>query len=149
MNKATYLCALALLAIGAASSANAITWDFSNYGAGDLLANTKTFTAGGQSISAYGYTTALAQVDLWYKNDSSGETGLGLANHPYHEIMAGNFISLMMPTSFARTYDVTLDSLQCPLAASPRRRPTSTSAAAQRAAANSWRRSPDRPWRRT
>ena len=119
MNKVTYLSALALLAVGAAPSANAITWDFSNFGAGDLGSYTKTFTAGGQSITAYGSTLALAHVDLWYKNDGSSEEGLGLANDPQHEIIAGNFISLLMPTSFARTYDLTLDSLQSPPSSNP------------------------------
>lgn len=111
MKKITYLFAVAALSSSAA--ATAITWNFSNYGGGDLGSNTKTFTTGGQSITAYGYKPSGA-VDLYYKISSASETGLGLADDRQHEILPSHFIELLMPTAFSKTYQIKLASLQGP-----------------------------------
>jgi hypothetical protein len=73
--------------------------DFQNLGLGDLGAGAKTFSDGGASITAEGFS-ASGPVDLWAKvSGSPSETGLGLANDSAaHEILPGSFVQLDLGT---------------------------------------------------
>ena len=116
---------LGLLVAGllASAAASATTWNFGNYGTGDLGASSKVFSSDGLNLSvmslaactgsAVGSTCSSSQVDLWKKSGGVGETGLGLANDPEHEILAtyGLGISLLIPHSADATYSFTLGSL--------------------------------------
>ncbi len=57
------------------NSAFADTINFGGLG-GDLGSNSHTFTSGSSSLSVMGYTN----TDLYSKNSSGDENGLGLAN---------------------------------------------------------------------
>jgi hypothetical protein len=83
VKQALFILAFALLA----GRANAtITFNLGS-AAGDLTSS-HTYTAGGLSIIATGYDSHGALTDLWGKNDSGDEVGLGLKNDPTgdHEI---------------------------------------------------------------
>lgn len=106
--------------------AAATTWNFTEHGSGDLDNDSGplAFTTGGQTITVSGYDTPSKTDELWKKTDGFGETGLGLEGSPQHEIGPGEFISLLMPTAFSRTYTLTLGSLQGPPQSKPAERAT-------------------------
>jgi hypothetical protein len=89
---------LACAAFAVAAQANDVTIDFVNLGLGDLGSGAKTFSDGGASIVAQGFS-ASGPVDLYAKDGgTSSEHGLGLANDSAdHEIMSGSFIQLTVP----------------------------------------------------
>ena len=113
-SKVGHLASATVLACALSAPAAATTLDFSTNGTGNLGSYTSTFTVAGQSITAYGFEPGPSTVHLWYKAGGVGEMGLGLADDPQHEVLPGHFITLLMPTSFSRTYTLTLDSLQGP-----------------------------------
>ena len=108
-----------VLACALSAPAAAITWDFSTNSPPANLGPSSTFTVSMESITAYGFKNGLnslspSATDLYYKASGPGETGLGLADDPQHEIRPGEFISLLMPLPFSQTYTITLGSLQHP-----------------------------------
>jgi hypothetical protein len=85
--------ALALAAMAMATSANAATviFDFGAAPHQNNLGPMETYTIGGLSIIASGFSYAPwwatpAPIDLYGKHDGATESGLGLDNDPQHEI---------------------------------------------------------------
>jgi hypothetical protein len=76
------------------ASAIPLDWNFQDHTG--LLGNTQTFTAGGFSLTARGFTAGDAGTALFSKNLGGDENGLGLASDPSgnDEISGGNFIQL-------------------------------------------------------
>jgi hypothetical protein len=93
-----FLTMTACVGFAAAAHATDVTITFLENGLGDLGSGAKTFTDGGASITAQGFS-ASGPVDLWAKQSGDpAETGLGLANDPTdHEIFPGSFIQLTVP----------------------------------------------------
>jgi hypothetical protein len=92
-----FLTMTACVGFAAAAQATDVTIDFQNHGTGNLGVTTDTFSDGGASIVASGFS-ATGPVDLWVKSGSPSETGLGLANDTTdHEILPGSFIQLTVP----------------------------------------------------
>ena len=92
MNKVLALSALVVLFVVAPVSAATITWNFSNFGTGDLGAVTKSFNA--TSPAGLPAIIATGSSHLYYKNDGGDETGLGLVGNSDHEIEPGDYIIL-------------------------------------------------------
>jgi len=91
--------ALALAASALATGANAATvlFDFSLAPHQNNIGTTETYTSGGLSIFAAGFTAAGVATDMWGKHSGGDENGLGLANDPTgdHEIYFGKgFVQL-------------------------------------------------------
>ena len=88
-------------AFAAAANANTITFGFLNHGHNVDLGSTFTFTQGGYSLTATGFTTAGLPTDLYAKFASGNkhETGLGTARGNDHEINSTDFIQLTLPTT--------------------------------------------------
>jgi hypothetical protein len=90
---------LACAGFAAVAQAGTVTINFQELGSNlDLGPGAKTFTAGGVSLTAQGFSLT-GDVDLWAKLTSGdpSETGLGLANDADHEIHKGSFIQLSIP----------------------------------------------------
>jgi len=97
---------LAATALGVCSAQAAIvTWDLSSK-TGDL-GQTESYTSGGISLTAAGFTSASFshKTDLYGKNGSGNEKGLGLENDGDHEISGDNIIRIDF--SNARTAGLT------------------------------------------
>jgi hypothetical protein len=92
VKKAFILSALAALFVIAPASAATITWNFSNFGTGDLGSVTKSFNA--TSPAGLPAIVATGNHHLYYKNDGGDETGLGLVGDSDHEIEPGDYIIL-------------------------------------------------------
>jgi hypothetical protein len=73
---------LAAMAMATSASAATIVYDFSAAPHQDNLGPTETYTVGGLSIVASGFTAANAPTALFGKHDGGDENGLGLANDP-------------------------------------------------------------------
>jgi hypothetical protein len=84
------------LALGLASPAYALTvnWDFGQHPG--LLGNTQTFSAGGETLTARGFTGGDVGTRLFSKTGGGDENGLGLSNDPTgdDEITGRNFVQL-------------------------------------------------------
>lgn len=87
------------------------TFNFGANGNGDI-GQSDTFTAGGDSITLWGFTgnASNPNTDLWYKTGGGDETGLGLLNDPSneHEIVGSSFIQF----TAAGIKTITLGSVQ-------------------------------------
>jgi hypothetical protein len=83
---------LALLLSCSAFASSVTTFSFVQHGNGSM-SNTATFTAGSYSLTAYGFRDGNHTDDLFFKNGSGDENGLGLL-HGYsnHEIGGTAFI---------------------------------------------------------
>lgn len=84
-------CALSVVCLFAGSSAWAtvVTWNLNPSGAnGDVGSNSHTFTSSGYNITAYGYTVGSPNtpLGLYFKNQGSDETGLGIVGPADHEL---------------------------------------------------------------
>ena len=80
--------ALTVLFAGAMQAAT-ITWDFSTGLVGNTPGNTETFSSGGFSIVAKGYSSNNNLTNLYGKAAGGNENGLGLNAFSDHEITAG------------------------------------------------------------
>jgi hypothetical protein len=82
----------------------------------DAGTNHLTYSSGGQTVDAWGYTTAKAPVDLYIKSLGANETGLGtIIDAADHEITPDDLVSLNLSTLNANGYKhgtITLQSLQ-------------------------------------
>ena len=68
-----------------------------------------TFTSGGLSLVATGYSAPGMTADMWAKNESPIETGIGLASQIHHEISGNMFIQLNLTQILAvHPYSVVL-----------------------------------------
>lgn len=101
MNKIlTGLVGTALLT--AAGAAGATTWDFTTTAAGAYTSpySFNTTPPGGPTLTAWGFDQNGAGEGLYIKHEGTGETGLGLAGDPDHEIGPANaYIALLIPTA--------------------------------------------------
>ena len=100
---------MAVLAFGMSSAANAT--DSISFGApSGNVGTTETYTsAGGLTVTASGYDAAGGATDLYGKNQSGDEVGLGLANDPtgQHEIYYGSgFVQIDVSALFGLVSDV-------------------------------------------
>ncbi len=101
------LAALSFLCVFAATSAWAtvVTWDLNPNGIEGAVGSTsQTFTSSGYSITANGYTVGWptsTPLGLYYKNQGSGETGLGIVGPADHELQGNGWY----PTQFIQ-FDV-------------------------------------------
>lgn len=84
--KKILLAAAAAMAVATGANAATLVYDFSS-ATGDL-GTTETYTQGGLSIVAAGYSSFGHTTDLYGKHNGGDENGLGLANDPTgdHEI---------------------------------------------------------------
>ena len=106
----TIIIALAGLGVALATHANAVTltYNFLENGSNLDLGATSTFTEGGFSLIANAFLTAGGPTDLFAKSAGVGETGLGTAFDPNHEINTTNFVQLTLPTSPPSTFNMVL-----------------------------------------
>jgi hypothetical protein len=74
------------------TEAATVTWNF-NTATGNL-GTTETYTAGGITISAAGYGRFFTPVDLYGKNSSGDEKGLGIKSGSDHEISGFDFVRI-------------------------------------------------------
>jgi hypothetical protein len=81
-------CAVIALAVATGANATTTVFDFSLAPHQGDIGPTQTYTAGGLSIFAAGFTSAGVATDLYGKHDGGDENGLGLNNDPsgQHEI---------------------------------------------------------------
>ncbi len=93
-----FLTALAVVGFSAAVQANTVTWNFLENGLGNL-GNSSTFTESGIALTAYGYTTANSPTALYAKNESPGESGLGIASDAEFEINTTTYVQLLLTTT--------------------------------------------------
>jgi len=83
---------LALLLSCSAFASSVTTLNFGQHGNG-AITNTATFTAGSCSLTAYGFRNGNRTDDLFFKNESGDENGLGLFHGGSgHEIGGTAFI---------------------------------------------------------
>lgn len=111
---------LAALVLGAALCvaspgwATTITYDFGS-GSPGAIGTSQTYTAGGITITAYGFNPSGAD-NLYVKQSGGDETGLGLADGTAdHEIQVGSFIQLDLTNLAAKGVDsgfLTIGSVQ-------------------------------------
>jgi hypothetical protein len=82
----TAVMAAAAMAVATGASAATLVYDFSS--ATGNLGTTETYTQGGLSIVAAGYSSFNHTTDLYGKHNGGDENGLGMANDPTgdHEI---------------------------------------------------------------
>ncbi len=74
------------------SAGFATSFNFAAFGTGDI-GHSDTFLAGAVSMTAYGFSAANTNTDLWYKADGGDETGLGLSNDTVdHEVQGTSFL---------------------------------------------------------
>ena len=114
--KIASLVSMTALAVALSAPAMATTFTFTAAEAGvvgpnDLGSAFATFTEGAFSITATDGGSP-APGNLWYKNDGSGETGLGVTNDTNHEIGGSQFVILGMALAGGLPYNVVIDSLQ-------------------------------------
>jgi hypothetical protein len=79
------------------------------------LGHSETYTSNGIILTAYGFTNAGANMDLFGKNDSSSEAGLGLNGTSDNEILTSNFVELDLTKLLAAlpgTITVSMNSVQ-------------------------------------
>jgi len=78
----------------AASQGAVLDWNFQDHLG--VLGNTQTFSAGGNNLTARGFTAGDVATALYGKNGGGDENGLGLNNDASgdHEITGGNFVQL-------------------------------------------------------
>ncbi|MGH9454460.1 MAG: PEP-CTERM sorting domain-containing protein [Terriglobia bacterium] len=69
-----------------------ITWNFNN--PAGTLGTSQTYTVDGITLTAYGFSSANNNTDLFGKNDGGDEDGLGLNSFPDHEIGGSGFVQL-------------------------------------------------------
>jgi hypothetical protein len=101
------LLSLATLVLCAASFADT-PYNFAAFGTGDI-GHTDTFSAGGFSLTAWGFSSNNTNTDLWYKADGGDETGLGLSNDTVdHEIQGNSFLEF----TTANVTTITIGSVQ-------------------------------------
>ncbi len=84
-----------VLVLACAMAAHATTVQFElEFPLGDRLSNMSMYTAGGFTITAFGYDGTRTAVNLYGKALGEGEDGLGLVNDPSgdHEISGSNYI---------------------------------------------------------
>jgi hypothetical protein len=83
-----------LAALTLPAAATVLDWNFQDHLG--VLGNTQTFTAGGDNLTARGFTSSDAGTALFGKNGGGDENGLGLNNDASgdHEITGGNFVQL-------------------------------------------------------
>jgi|SoimicMinimDraft_17_1059745.scaffolds.fasta_scaffold13166_2 hypothetical protein len=83
-----------LTAMTAASQGAVLDWNFQDHLG--VLGNTQTFSAGGNNLTARGFTAGDVATALYGKNGGGDENGLGLNNDASgdHEITGGNFVQL-------------------------------------------------------
>ena len=108
--KLAVLSVVAFVFMGATfASANTITFNFAS-------TINSTSTTGSYAYSGDGVTiTATGTADLFYKSAGVNEIGLGLTNNPYHEIGAGQSITLDLSSLFSKSVSslsLTLDSIE-------------------------------------
>src|ERR1700738_847359 len=97
-----FACALgASVSVLAIPTASAITWNFNVPSSPPMLGTTQTYTVGGVTLTAAGFSSAAAlglpagpDVNLWGKNLGGDENGVGLVNDPTgdHEISGTSFV---------------------------------------------------------
>lgn len=105
----TAILAFGALAVAGSANAAAFLFDFSLAPHQDNIGNTETYTTGGLSILASGFTAAGLTADLWGKHGGGDENGLGMANDPQHEIHFGNgFVQLDVSNLFSKVNAATL-----------------------------------------
>ena len=101
------LAALSFLCVFATSSvwATVVTWNLNPNGTeGGVGSTSQSFTSSGYSITANGYTVGWptnTPLGLYYKNQGSDETGLGIVGPSDHELQGNGFY----PTQFVQ-FDV-------------------------------------------
>lgn len=81
-----------MLAAAPSVWATSITFNF-NSPTGDL-GTSESYTAGGITITAYGYFSNFSATNLYGKNDGGDEVGLGLKYESNHEIPTNGFVQL-------------------------------------------------------
>jgi PEP-CTERM motif len=113
MNKFfTGLAGAALLTVAGAASAT--TWDFAAQAQLTPGVTATPFVFGAPALKAWGFDATGAATQTYLKKDSDpGESGLGLAGDPNHEIgPAPAYIALLMPTAqVGSTFKLDLASL--------------------------------------
>src|SRR4249920_307771 len=84
----------ALAAFTLPASATVLDWNFQDHLG--VLGTTQTFSAGGNNLTARGFTAGDVATALFGKNGGGDENGLGLNNDASgdHEITGGNFVQL-------------------------------------------------------
>jgi len=92
----TLMLAVTLLMV-APAFASPVTFDFSQFGSGDL-GHSRNFTAGGLTLNITAWMNNFVQGDLYYQNRGFDEAGLGIANtsEGHNEIQAPSFLQLDM-----------------------------------------------------
>jgi hypothetical protein len=85
--------ALTILLAGVSQAAT-ITWDFSSGTVGNVGSSNESFTSGGFTVAAKGYSSSSNSTNLFGKNDSGDEKGLGLNGFSDNEIAGNGFIQL-------------------------------------------------------
>jgi hypothetical protein len=79
---------------GGAIHASTITWDFSTGTVGNVGSSTEIFTSGGFSVTANGFASNTIARNLFGKNGTGDEKGLGLVDTVDNELSGNNFIQL-------------------------------------------------------
>jgi hypothetical protein len=99
--KATWFFSTLVCAFAGAANASTITFTFQEHGHNLDLGPTTTFSDGGYTLTASGFTKTGSPTDLYAKFTSGNkdETGLGTAHGGDHEINTTEFIQLTLPTT--------------------------------------------------
>ena len=87
-----------LLATTTWANTDPITWNFDS--PTGMLGTSQTYTAGGITLTAYGFSNMNSPTDLYGKNLGTGEQGLGIAGLPQNEIGGSGFVQVNLSPLF-------------------------------------------------
>jgi hypothetical protein len=77
-----------------------VTYDFSSPASPPALGNSQTYTFGGVTITAYGYTTGGTAEALYGDPPGANSTGLGINGNTNHEITTSDYVQLDLGNIF-------------------------------------------------
>ncbi len=89
-----------LLAATAWANTDPITFNFDS--PTGVLGTSQTYTAGGFTLTAYGFSSANTPTDLYGKNAGGDQMGLGIADLPQHEIGGSAFVQVNLTPLLAQ-----------------------------------------------
>ncbi|HUY14623.1 MAG TPA: PEP-CTERM sorting domain-containing protein [Terriglobia bacterium] len=92
LTTAAIIGAAMLLATTTWANTNPITWNFDS--PTGVLGTSHTYTAGGITLTAYGFSNMNSPTDLYGKNLGGDEQGLGIAGLPNNEIGGSAFVQI-------------------------------------------------------
>ena len=98
LTTAAIIGAAMLLATTTWANTNPITWNFDS--PTGVLGTSQTYTAGGITLTAYGFSNVNSPTDLYGKSLGASEQGLGIAGLPNNEIGGSAFVQVNLSPLF-------------------------------------------------